>query len=159
MDETHGLADDVYAARTMAGTGGYAVGTLRNEVLVWGNNLPTRENEVSAGGNDVSVRGNDVPPWGNKVSVRGNEGTHLGDDAGKGDTSLPGSGSKSTRPTTRRRQILPPARHAERQVSGPFSTCSGRASRDGGRERHRAERLGIIAKTQEWLGAGSSVTG
>ncbi|MGH9896994.1 MAG: hypothetical protein ACREA0_34350, partial [bacterium] len=54
MDETHGPADDVYAARTIAGTGGYVVGTLGNEVLVRRNNVPTR-------GNDVSVRGNNVP--------------------------------------------------------------------------------------------------
>jgi hypothetical protein len=79
----YGLADDVYAARTIAGTGGYLVGTLGNEVSL-------RGNEVSVWGNNVPARRNEVSPWGNDLSARGNEGTDRGNDIGKGGDKLTG---------------------------------------------------------------------
>jgi hypothetical protein len=112
------ISCDVYAARTIAGTGGYLVGTLGNEVSlrgnevsacgdnvsVRGNKAPARGNgvwarrdNVSAWGNEVSVWGNNVParrnevsPRGNDLSARGNQGTDRGNDIGKGGDKLTG---------------------------------------------------------------------
>ncbi len=56
-------------------------------------------------------------------------------------------------PRVLRSQVLPPARYPERQAPAPFSARSGRASGTAVENVNRAERLGIIRDTQEWLGA------